>query len=86
MSHPEAASSPGDKIIKFNAVGRGQKQHVRTLFFKEKDNLPNHIKDMFDNAREDDRGVRAANNELIDQLFCKKNGKWEMTATAPYFE
>ena len=41
---------------------------------------------MFDNAKEDDRGKRAANNELIDNLFVKRNGKWEMNLSAPIFE
>ena len=86
MSHPEAASSSGDKIQKFSDVGRGQRQHVRTMLFKSKENLPAHIKNMFDNAKEDDRGTRAANNELIDNLFVKRNGKWEMNLSAPILE
>ena len=86
MSHPAAASSPGDKIRKFSEVGRGQKQHVRTLFFKEKDGLPAHIKHMFDSAHDDDRGKWAANNELIENLVVKRNGKWEMNLSAPIFE
>ena len=57
-----------------------------TLLFKQKDNLPAHIKHMFDSAHDDDRGKRAANNELIDNLFVKRNGKWEMNLSAPIFE
>ena len=86
MSHPEATSSSGDKLQKFSDVGRAQKQHVRTLLFKHKDNLPAHIKHMFDTATDDERGKRAANNELIDNLFVKRNGKWEMNLSAPIFE
>ena len=41
---------------------------------------------MFDTATDDDRGKRAANNELIDNLFVKRNGKWEMNLSAPIFE
>ena len=85
MSHPDAPASESG-IEKFNDQSNGQKQHVRTMLFKHKDKLPDHIKHMFDTVTDDDRGKRAANNELIDNLFVKRNGKWEMNLSAPIFE
>ena len=73
---------------KFSTQTRAVKQHLRSILFKNKDNLPKHIKHMFDevNDRGQREGKRAANNELLDNLFEKRNGKWEMNLTAPIFE
>ena len=70
---------------RFRDQSRGVQQHVRNLLVKNRESLPAHIKDMFDTA-DNSAGKRAANNELIDKLFSKENGKWVMTTTAPYFE
>ena len=85
--HPAGAAAAESEttIERFRDQSRATKQHVRNLLVKNRESLPDHIKEMFDTA-DSSAGKRAANNELIDQLFCKKNGKWEMTATAPYFE
>ena len=86
MSHPEEAE-PSDAIKRYSQItSRGEKQHVRTLWAKNKDKLPEHIKDMFDNTENIDKGKRAHNNELIENLFVKRNGKWEMNLSAPIFE
>ena len=86
MSHPDEQEDRVQKFSDLTAKDRGQKQHVRNLLVRHRESLPNHIKDMFDNADNDDRGKRAANNELIDNLFTKRNGKWEINLQAPIFE
>ena len=75
--HPDGAAAAAESqgtIEKFKDATRATKQHVRNLLVKNRESLPDHIKEMFDTA-DSSAGKRAANNELIDQLFCKKNGK-----------
>ena len=85
MSHPETAtySSWAERTDKFSTQSRAVKQHVRMLLFKTKDNLPKHIKHMFDEVT---ARPGKGKDKLIDNLFEKRNGKWEMNLTAPIFE
>ena len=68
---------------KFSTQSRAVKQHVRKLLFKHKDNLPEHIKHMFDEVT---GKPGKGKDKLIDHLFEKRNGTWEMNLTAPIFE
>ena len=78
MSHPDAPAS-GSGIEKFSDQGKGQKQHVRNLLFKNKDNLPNHIKHMFDEVTATPGKWK---DRFINKLFEKRNGKGEMNLVA----
>ena len=87
MSHPEAATTQQFSTQKV----RKTSQHLRhALFLQNKDNLPDHIKHMLDNptwaCEMLSMSLRDVNNELRDNLFVKRNGKWEMNYTAPIFE
>ena len=86
MSHPEEAA-PFQEILTYSQLkSRGERQHVRQLWNKNRDKLPDHIRDLFDNTEDTDKSKRAHNNELIENLFVKRNGKWEMNLSAPIFE
>ena len=68
---------------KFSTQGRKTQGHLIVLQFKNKDNLPKHIKHMFDEVT---GKPGKGKDKLIDHLFEKRNGTWEMNLTAPIFE
>ena len=76
MSHPETAtySSCAERTEKFSTQSSAQKQYFRT----QKDQLPRHIKHMFDEVA---AIPGKQNDKLIDSFSEKGNGKWEMNLT-----
>ena len=59
---------------------------MQRKFFAIKDELPPHVKEMFDTKESHPDGAQKRGTDIINNCFTRKGGKWVVDVQKPLFQ